>query len=225
MTSLTAPTNTMPRKRLGRACYRYECQVRILMIGESGVGKSSLLVRYSENQFRASYMATIGLDFMCKNVKLPGYEKPVQVQLWDTAGQERFQVITKAYYRGAHGIVLTYDVTDERSFIRVNHWMGQIARLARKGVLVYLMANKADKVDQRVISQEEGKILAAKHGIPFYECSAKSGEGVTEAFKSISKQTAHKALKENDKLLKKGNSIIVHDGQQAKRKCPGCVLM
>eukprot|EP00465_Bigelowiella_longifila_P001781 CAMPEP_0185253468 /NCGR_PEP_ID=MMETSP1359-20130426/2204_1 /TAXON_ID=552665 /ORGANISM="Bigelowiella longifila, Strain CCMP242" /LENGTH=171 /DNA_ID=CAMNT_0027835849 /DNA_START=170 /DNA_END=685 /DNA_ORIENTATION=+ len=171
-------------------------------------------------------MATIGLDFTCKNIKVPGYEKPAQVQLWDTAGQERFQVITKAYYRGAHGIILSYDVTDERSFVRVNHWMKQIARLARKDVLVYLVANKADKVDQREISQEEGKMLAAKYDIPFHECSAKSGEGVAKAFRSITKQTAQQVLKDKRKNgITDGHIKIVHDGQRGSRKCPGCVLL
>jgi len=200
-----------------------ECTVQLLMIGDSGVGKSSLLLRYSDNSFNKSYMATIGIDFRCKTVEMEGCQKPVQVQVWDTAGQERFRVLTRNYFRGADGIMLTFDVTNRPSFENVGYWMRQIVELAGHDVIVYLVGNKADRTDHRVILQDEGKRLANKYCIPYFECSAKSGSGVHEAYASITREVTKLVKKKNQ--FKPKDSIAPVRSRQQKRSCPQCVLI
>ena len=122
------------------------------------MGKSCLLLRFSEDQFTSSFITTIGIDFKIRTVELDG--KRVKLQIWDTAGQERFRTITNAYYRGAQGILLTYDVTDEGSFNNVRNWMRNIEQHATDGVSKILVGNKSDAEEKRVISTEQGLALA-----------------------------------------------------------------
>ena len=128
---------------------KYDHLVKLLLIGDSGVGKSCLLLRFSDDQFTASFITTIGIDFKVKTVDLEG--KRVKLQIWDTAGQERFRTITSAYYRGAMGILLTYDVTDRRSFENVRNWMANVKEHASERVVVSLVGNKDDCEDLSLI--------------------------------------------------------------------------
>jgi len=149
------------------------------------VGKSCLLLRFSEDQFTSSFITTIGIDFKIRTVELDG--KRVKLQIWDTAGQERFRTITNAYYRGAQGILLTYDVTDEGSFNNVRNWMRNIEQHATDGVSKILVGNKSDAEEKRVISTEQGLALAEEFGIPFFETSAKANTNVEDAFFAIAR--------------------------------------
>jgi Ras-related protein Rab-8A len=160
----------------------YDQLIKLLLIGDSGVGKSCLLLRFAENSFTPSFITTIGIDFKIKKVQISG--KTIKLQIWDTAGQERFRTITSAYYRGAMGIVLVYDVTDENSFKNIRSWMKNIDQHASAGVVRALVGNKCDiGSGERVISYEQGKSLADEYGIPvFRETSAKTGEGVDDMF-------------------------------------------
>ena len=163
---------------------QYDFLIKLLLIGDSGVGKSCLLLRYCEDSFTTSYITTIGIDFKIRTVDLGG--KRIKLQIWDTAGQERFRTITTAYYRGAMGILLVYDVTDENSFRNVKNWMSQIEQHAAENVNKVLVANKCD-VDssERVVDESAGRALAEEYGIDFYETSAKSNINVEDAFTSI----------------------------------------
>ncbi|CAB1116781.1 unnamed protein product [Ectocarpus sp. CCAP 1310/34] len=164
----------------------YDHLVKLLIIGDSGVGKSCLLLRYSDDQFSGSYISTIGIDFKIKTVFLMG--KKAKLQIWDTAGQERFRNITSAYYRGSMGIMLVYDVTDLKSFKNVGNWMRQIELNAAPDVNVTLVGNKSDVAEEeRVVSLEQGQRLAAEHGdhVRFFETSARSNVNVTEAFEGL----------------------------------------
>ncbi|CAM9730790.1 unnamed protein product [Ectocarpus sp. 6 AP-2014] len=164
----------------------YDHLVKLLIIGDSGVGKSCLLLRYSDDQFSGSYISTIGIDFKIKTVFLMG--KKAKLQIWDTAGQERFRNITSAYYRGSMGIMLVYDVTDMKSFRNVGNWMRQIELNAAPDVNVTLVGNKSDVAEaERVVSFEQGQRLAAEHGdhVRFFETSARSNVNVTEAFEGL----------------------------------------
>jgi Ras-related protein Rab-8A len=147
----------------------------------TGVGKSCLLLRFAEDSFTNSFITTIGIDFKIKKVRIR--DANVKLQIWDTAGQERFRTITSAYYRGAMGILLVYDVTDENSFKNIRNWMKNIEQHASVNVVKAVVGNKSDVGGgERVISYEQGKALANEYGISFYETSAKTGDNVEDMF-------------------------------------------
>jgi len=160
--------------------------IKLLLIGDSGVGKSCLLLRFTENNFNDSYISTIGIDFKIRDVEIGG--KMCTLQVWDTAGQERFRTITSAYYRGAHGIALVYDVTSRESFDNMTYWLKHMQKYANADVCKILVGNKTDLLDKRVVPTSEGQQLASRSNCEFYETSAKTGEGVEHAFMELSKE-------------------------------------
>ncbi|KAK9459692.1 ras family-domain-containing protein [Lipomyces oligophaga] len=168
----------------------YDILIKLLLIGDSGVGKSCLLLRFSEDSFTPSFITTIGIDFKIRTIDLDG--KRIKMQIWDTAGQERFRTITTAYYRGAMGILLVYDVTDERSFNNIRNWFANVEQHASEGVNKLLIGNKCDWEEKRAVSTEQGKALANELGIPFIEASAKANINVEEAFVSLARQIKHR---------------------------------
>ena len=131
---------------------------KMLLIGNSGVGKSCLLVRYAENSFNENFFNTIGVDFKIKTISLDNQN--IKLQIWDTAGQERFRTLTASYYRGAHGIIVVYDVTDRDTFENVRQWMQEIDKFATDNVCKVIVGNKCDLDDSRKVSTEEGEELA-----------------------------------------------------------------
>lgn len=161
----------------------YDFLIKLLLIGDSGVGKSCCLLRFSEDSFTPSFITTIGIDFKIRTIDLDG--KRVKLQIWDTAGQERFRTITTAYYRGAMGILLVYDVTDERSFNNIRTWFSNVEQHATEGVNKILIGNKCDWEEKRTVSTERGQQLADELGIPFLEVSAKANINVDKAFYSL----------------------------------------
>ncbi|KAI2617538.1 ras family-domain-containing protein [Hypomontagnella submonticulosa] len=161
----------------------YDFLIKLLLIGDSGVGKSCCLLRFSEDSFTPSFITTIGIDFKIRTIELDG--KRVKLQIWDTAGQERFRTITTAYYRGAMGILLVYDVTDQRSFENIRTWFANVEQHATEGVNKILIGNKCDWEEKRVVSTEQGEQLAKELGIPFLEVSAKSNINIDKAFYSL----------------------------------------
>lgn len=167
----------------------YDFLIKLLLIGDSGVGKSCLLLRFSDDSFTHNFIATIGIDFKVKTIDVDG--KKVKLQIWDTAGQERFHTITTAYYRGAHGMVLVYDVCDEKTFENVRHWMRQIDLHAQAGVNKLILGNKCD-MPNKVISAEKGQALAAEYGVAFFETSAKSNLNVADAFLTITRDVKNR---------------------------------
>ncbi|KAI9788000.1 MAG: GTP-binding protein [Peltula sp. TS41687] len=161
----------------------YDFLIKLLLIGDSGVGKSCCLLRFSEDSFTPSFITTIGIDFKIRTIDLDG--KRVKLQIWDTAGQERFRTITTAYYRGAMGILLVYDVTDERSFNNIRTWFSNVEQHASEGVSKILIGNKCDWEEKRAVSTERGQQLADELGVPFLEVSAKANINVEKAFYSL----------------------------------------
>jgi len=187
--------------------------VRLLTIGDSGAGKSSLLLRYTQNEFTVEYMPTIGIDFRLKTIDVKG--KTVKVQVWDTAGQERFRTITHNYYRGAHGIALVYDVTQDGSFSNIRKWIQDVRTYAEDSVNIVLIGNKSDLDNKRVIDKQRGQELADEYNIAFFETSAKSDQNVQEAFTSLVNSVCDRLFAENG-LTKKGEALRI-DGSSPKK--------
>lgn len=158
--------------------------LKILIIGESGVGKSSLLLRFTDDTFDPEQASTIGVDFKVKTITVEGNNK-AKLAIWDTAGQERFRTLTPSYYRGAQGVILVYDVSSKQSFNKLDAWLNELETFATKHDLVkMLVGNKIDK-ERREVSKEEGLKFARKHRMLFIEASAKTKEGVQYAFEEL----------------------------------------
>lgn len=161
--------------------------IKLLLVGDSGVGKTSLLLRWTEDEFNLQFVCTIGIDFRSKFLELD--EQRYKVQIWDTAGQERFRVIARAYYRGSMGLLMVYDVCNRKSFDNVVGWIKGAQENAWSHdhqIRIVLVANKVDLgEDRRVVSELEGRELAEKFNARYVETSAKSDIGVTQAFESL----------------------------------------
>jgi len=161
----------------------YDYLFILVLIGDSGVGKSCLLLRFADDKWTDSYISTIGVDFKIRTIELD--QKTIKLQIWDTAGQERFRTISSTYYRGAHGIIVVYDVTNKTSFDNVTRWLTEIDKYAREGVNKLLVGNKSDQTEeggQRQVLTADGKAFAESRNIPFLETSAKTGTFVDTAF-------------------------------------------
>ncbi|CAG8221365.1 unnamed protein product [Penicillium salamii] len=187
----------------------YDFLIKLLLIGDSGVGKSCCLLRFSEDSFTPSFITTIGIDFKIRTIELDG--KRVKLQIWDTAGQERFRTITTAYYRGAMGILLVYDVTDERSFQNIRTWFSNVEQHASEGVHKILIGNKCDWEEKRAVSTEQGQQLADELGIPFLEVSAKNNINIEKAFYSLASDI--KKGMDTSKTEQAGNGGVSIDQQ------------
>nr|XP_057940850.1 protein ENTREP3 isoform X2 [Doryrhamphus excisus] len=172
---------------------KYDFLFKLLLIGDSGVGKTCLIIRFAEDNFNSTYISTIGIDFKVKTIDVDG--KKVKLQVWDTAGQERFKTITTAYYRGAMGIILVYDITDDKSFENIQNWMKSIKENASAGVSRMLLGNKCDIEAKRKVTKETGEKLAKDHGIRFFETSAKSSINVEESFLALARDILQRSSK------------------------------
>merc|ERR1711865_107040 len=176
------------QRRRGSNQLAQECGVcKLLMIGDSGVGKSSILLRFVDDQFNESGMdPTIGVDFKVKMYRVPEQPLPLKLTIWDTAGQERFRTLTSAYYRGAHGIVLVYDVGRRESFEALKAiWLKEVDLYSTYGNAVKLLiGNKIDS-DDRQVSHEDGLEFAREYNTLFIECSAKTKVGIEQAFDEL----------------------------------------
>ena len=186
---------------------------KILLLGDSEVGKSCFLMRYSDNVFVENYITTIGLDYKLKSVKLDS-GKTIKVQLWDTAGQDKYRTIAKNYFKGSHGILLLYDITKQSSFNNIREWIQDIREEVSQKAIIFVIGNKIDLADQRKISKEKGIELAEEYKLPFFEASAKSGENVDEVFKAL-----YKKISEVYGDLEREMGSKLNKRKKNKRKC------
>ncbi|KAA3464918.1 RAB GTPaseC isoform 4 [Gossypium australe] len=191
----------------------------------AGVGKSCLLLRFSDGSFTTSFITTIGIDFKIRTIELDG--KRIKLQIWDTAGQERFRTITTAYYRGAMGILLVYDVTDESSFNNIRNWIRNIEQHASDNVNKILVGNKADMDESKrvrfsfslfhictyAVPTSKGQALADEYGIKFFETSAKTNLNVEEVFFSIARDIKQRLADTDSKS--EPQTIKINQGDQA----------
>lgn len=154
-----------------------------IIIGDTNVGKSCLMLQFIEGRFKPSLDPTVGVEFASRTCLIR--DQPVKLQIWDTAGQESFKSITRSYFRGAIGALVVFDITNEESFRNVNRWLQEIINGTSKSIVILLVGNKADLADQRKVSREEAERLAASHRIEYIEVSAKNGENVHQAFERV----------------------------------------
>ncbi|ETE69393.1 Ras-related protein Rab-3D [Ophiophagus hannah] len=173
-------TRQMPKDA---ADQNFDYMFKLLIIGNSSVGKTSFLFRYADDSFTSDFVSTVGIDFKVKTVYRN--EKRVKLQIWDTAGQERYRTITTAYYRGAMGFLLMYDISNQESFNAVQDWATQIKTYSWDNAQVILVGNKCDLEDNRVIPTEDGKRLADELGLEFFEASAKDNINVKQVFERL----------------------------------------
>ena len=184
----------------------YDFIFKVLLLGNSDVGKSSLLLRYVDSVWNDAFVPTIGVDFKVKTLNIN--DKKIKMQIWDTAGQERFRTVVATYFRGAHGILLLYDVTNKDSFKNLENWLIEIEKNAQEKVLKILIGNKCDLTDDREISTEEGKAFALRNGMEFMETSAKMNTNVTEAFETLGKLMIEFNSKGNQGTQKNKNANL-----------------
>ena len=187
---------------------------KVFILGDSQVGKTCFLIRYLDDSFNGSSLATIGMDYRLKNVEREDGSK-IKLHLWDTCGQERFKSIPKMFVKGAHAIILMFSLTDKNSFNSIRDWIKKIKEDANERILIILVGNKNDLGLERQINKEEAEKLAKECNTKYYECSAKTGDNINFIFNDLIEQMVKKTdkFKENKTKLskeklttKKGNS-------------------
>ncbi|KAK9764846.1 ras GTPase [Basidiobolus ranarum] len=198
----------------------YDYLFKLLLIGDSGVGKSCLLLRFADDTYTESYISTIGVDFKIRTVELEG--KTVKLQIWDTAGQERFRTITSSYYRGAHGIIVVYDVTDQDTFTNVKQWLQEIERYASEGVNKLLIGNKNDLTSKKVVDHAVAEEFANQTSLPFLETSAKDSTNVEQAFLTMAKQIKDRMGTNTMATASKQNIKIGQGSSVPEQSSSGC---
>ncbi|XP_069012369.1 ras-related protein Rab-37-like isoform X1 [Embiotoca jacksoni] len=196
--------------------YDEEMVHKTILVGDSGVGKTSLLVQFDQGKFiPASFSATVGIGFTNKEVTFDNMK--IKLQIWDTAGQERFRSVTHAYYRDAHALLLLYDITSKSSFDNIRAWLTEIHEYAQSEVIIMLLGNKADMSSERAIRRDEGERLAREYSVPFMETSAKTGVNVELAFTAVAKELKHRVVQ-----LPNEPKFQLHEYIEAQKEKSGC---
>lgn len=199
---------------------KYDYLFKVVVIGDSGVGKSNLLSRFTRNEFNLESKSTIGVEFATRSVSIEG--KTIKAQIWDTAGQERYRAITSAYYRGAVGALVVYDITKDISFENVGKWLTELKENATADITMMLVGNKTDLANARMVTTEQGKSYAADNGVSFMEASALTASNVEASFLQILSEIYHKkAHKEAQTSAASGGGGTVDVNIKADKK-KGC---
>ena len=159
--------------------------IKAILIGDSNVGKTTIIGKYLDKNFSEKSLNTVGLDL--KNIKLNLNNKNIKLQLWDTAGQEKYRSMTTSYYRAVHIIIIVFDVTSQTSFEHIKEWMNNIRQFAKIGVMKVIVGNKIDLNDERIVTYNEGKNFAESCNVKYFETSAVTREGIVELFETICK--------------------------------------
>ena len=200
----------------------YNMLFKIVLVGDSSVGKTNLFLRYIKNEFDPQTKATIGVEFGTKIIKINNYN--IKIQIWDTAGQERYKSITSAYYKGAQGAFLVYDITNKSSFLNIDKWIRDLKNNGDEKIVLFLIGNKNDLNDDRVIDTNEGKNKAKENKMFFLETSAKNNDNVNKAFDEIINNifdVYKNLIEEEENTINKGNGIDILNikDMNKKKKC------
>ena len=172
----------------------YEVMFKVVLVGDSSVGKTNIMSKYLKNEFHEDSKATVGVEFGSKQFTIEGHQ--IKAQIWDTAGQERYKAITSAYYKGAKGAFVVYDITRKQSFDSVDRWINDIKAAADKNLTIIIIGNKCDLEDQRQVNKEQGEEKAKSYEVAFMETSAFSGENLDKAFDKMINEVFKKCHEE-----------------------------
>lgn len=197
----------------------YDHLFKLLIIGDSGVGKSSILLRFADDMFSGSYITTIGVDFKIRTINVDN--ERVKLQIWDTAGQERFRTITSTYYRGTHGVIVVYDVTNAESFLNVRRWLSEIDQNCDI-VNKVLVGNKNDRPENKVIETEDAKRFSQQMGVSLFETSAKDNINIDEVFKHITQLVLRTKKEQQAKADEAKQPAGLKLDNKQKKKKGGC---
>ncbi|CAI9101527.1 OLC1v1038868C1 [Oldenlandia corymbosa var. corymbosa] len=202
----------------------YDYLFKVVLIGDSGVGKSNLLSRFTRNEFCLESKSTIGVEFATRTLQVEG--RTIKAQIWDTAGQERYRAITSAYYRGALGALLVYDVTKPTTFDNVSRWLKELRDHADSNIVIMLIGNKTDLKHLRAVATEDAQSFAEKEGLSFIETSALEATNVEKAFQTILGEIyriiSKKSLSSGEPAanIKEGQTLVVEaEDTNAKKPC------
>ncbi|KAG7619050.1 Ras-related protein RABA4b [Arabidopsis thaliana] len=213
----------------GGASGKVDYVFKVVLIGDSAVGKSQLLARFARDEFSMDSKATIGVEFQTRTLSIE--QKSIKAQIWDTAGQERYRAVTSAYYRGAVGAMLVYDMTKRETFEHIPRWLEELRAHADKNIVIILIGNKSDLEDQRAVPTEDAKEFAEKEGLFFLETSALNATNVENSFNTLMTQIYNTVNKKN--LASEGDSnnpgslagkkiLIPASGQEIPAKTSTC---
>ena len=186
----------------------YEFMFKVVLVGDSFVGKTNIMSKYLKNEFHEDSKATVGVEFGSKQFNVEGHS--IKAQIWDTAGQERYKAITSAYYKGAKGAFIVYDITRKNSFESIDKWINDVTAVADKKITIVLIGNKSDLEDQRQVTKEEGEDKANKLEVAFLETSAFSGENLEKAFQMMIKEVYNKF---HEEMMAEGDGDIINGGE------------
>ena len=186
----------------------YEFMFKVVLVGDSFVGKTNIMSKYLKNEFHEDSKATVGVEFGSKQFNVEGHS--IKAQIWDTAGQERYKAITSAYYKGAKGAFIVYDITRKNSFESIDKWINDVTAVADKKITIVLIGNKSDLEDQRQVTKEQGEDKANKLQVAFLETSAFSGENLEKAFQMMIKEVYQKC---HEEMMSEGDVDIIKGGE------------
>ena len=202
----------------------YELMVKVVIVGDSGVGKTNIMSKYLKNEFHEDSKATVGVEFGSKQFNIQGHQ--AKAQIWDTAGQERYKAITSSYYKGDKGAFIVYDITRKNTFDSISRWVSDITATADKKITLILIGNKSDLEDQRQVTKEQGEEKAKEFGLAFLETSASSGDNLEKAFSLMINEVYKKCQEDinaetDDNVVDQGKDITLNKpaGKTEKKKC------
>ena len=204
----------------------YEKKFKIIVVGNTNVGKTNIMSKYLKNQFNPELKNTIGVEFGSKTFNIEGYS--IKAEIWDTAGQERYKAITRAYYKGANGAFIVYDITDNDSFDSLDNWVSEVSSIANKKIIIIIIGNKSDLEDKRKITKEQGRLKACSLQAAFLETSALSGDNIDKAFEIMMNEMYKKynetllAGKDDDDFFDEGKDININFSQKKNKDHKKC---